>query len=208
MKKNIIILFLIFSSVFSFSQKKELYVNDDFEYISKVEFDKKHDHPLGYSLRLDLDSCYINVKVSRYKKGEIKKSLYDSIVKTFISDNQRNVYDFDVLLINYYPGDDSCSTSGYKTNFKEKYKKFYKKVDKLGKIKHLFVYKSDDGLEEFEGKIDWQPDINNVIENIFYPIDYPCGGYVIIDSEGNYISQRGEYCYEKPLIQTIKELID
>lgn len=204
MKITITILLICFCNFISFSQKKELYVNDDFEYISKTEFDKKSDQPLDYNLRFELDSTYLNVKVSRYKKGKIELKVLDSIKNEFYKNKNEEFSDNDIFLINYYPGNDKCSSDGYKSNFKSKYNQYRRRFDKIENLKQLFVYKSDDGLKVFGNKIDWQSDINNLIEKTFYPIPYPCGGYVIIDSKGNYISERGEYSYWKGLINEIK----
>ena len=204
MKINLTILLICLLHLFSFAQKKELYVNDDFEYISKDEFDKKSEQPHDYNLRFELDSAYINVKVSRYKKGKIELKVLDSIKEVFFKNKNVEFSDNDIFLINYYPGNDKCSSNGYKSNFKSKYNQFRKKFDKIENLRQLFIYKSNNGLERFGNKIDWQSDINNLIEMAFYPIHYPFVGYVLIDSKGNYISERGEYCYEKGLINEIK----
>lgn len=204
MKITITILLISLFHLLSFGQKKELYVNDDFEYISKTEFDKKSEQPLDYNLRFELDSTYLNVKVSRYKKGKIELKVLDSIKNVFFKNKNVEFGNNDIFLINYYPGNDKCSTGGYKSNFKSKYNQYRRKFDKIENLKQLFVYKSDDGLKGFGNKIDWQSDINSLIEKTFYPIPYPCGGYVIIDGKGNYISERGEYAYWKGLINEIK----
>ncbi|GGD03237.1 hypothetical protein [Hyunsoonleella pacifica] len=201
MKVTITVL-LIFYNLILFGQKKELYVNDDFEYISKTEFDKISKEPLDYKLRFELDSAYLNVKVSRYKKGKIELKILDSIKKIFYKNKKFN--DNEIFLINYYPGNDRCSTDGYKSSFKSYYSQYRRKFDKIENLKQLFVYKSNDGLKGFGNKINWQSDIDNLIEKTFYPIPYPCGGYVIIDSKGNYISERGEYGYWKGLLNEIK----
>jgi hypothetical protein len=202
MKITLTILLVCFFHLFSFAQKKELYVNDDFEYISKTEFDKKSEQPFDYNLRFELDSAYLNVKVARYKKGKIELKVLNSIKNTFYKNEEFS--DNEIFLINYYPGNDKCSSYGYKSNFKSKYNQYRTKFDKIENLKQLFVYKSDDGLKGFGNKIDWQSDINSLIEKTFYPIPYPCGGYLIIDSKGNYISERGEYCYSKILLDEIK----
>jgi len=204
MKKTILLISLF--HLLSYGQKKELYVNDDFEYISKTEFDKKSEQPLDYNLRFELDSAYLNVKVSRYKKGKIELNVLDSIKNVFFKNKNVEFSNNDIFLINYYPGNDKCSTEGYKSNFKLKYNQYRRKFDKIENLKQLFVYKSDDGLKGFGNKIDWQSDIYSLIEKTFYPISYPCGGYVIIDEKGNYISERGEYAYRKGLINEIKTL--
>ncbi|MGJ8550551.1 hypothetical protein [Winogradskyella wichelsiae] len=204
MKITITILIICFCNFISFGQKKELYVNDDFEYISKTDFDKKSEQPLDYNLRFELDSSYLNVKVTRYKKGKIELKVLDSIKSAFYKNKNEKFSDNEIFLINYYPGNNKCSTDGYKSNFKTKYNQYSRKFDKIENLNQLFIYKSDDGLQGFGNKIDWQPDINSLIEKTFYPIPYPCGGYVIIDSKGNFISQRGEYGYWKGLINEIK----
>lgn len=76
-------------------------------------------------------------------------------------------------------------------------------MDAIGKIKQLFIYKSEKGLKPYGTKIDWQPDIYNLIENLFLPIHYPNGGYVLIDKYGNYLIQRGEYCYSEAFINDL-----
>ncbi len=154
------------------------------------------------NLRFELDSAYLNVKVSRYKKGKIELKILDSIKKVFYKNKKFN--DNEIFLINYYPGNDRCSTDGYKSSFKSYYSQYRRKFDKIENLKQLFVYKSNDGLKGFGNKINWQSDIDNLIEKTFYPIPYPCGGYVIIDSKGNYISERGEYGYWKGLLNEIK----
>ncbi|MFT7898761.1 hypothetical protein VBY74_02140 [Tenacibaculum ascidiaceicola] len=201
MKITITVLIVSFLHLYSFGQKKELYVNDDLEYISKTEFDKKSEQPLDYNLRFELDSAYLNIKVSRYKKGKIELKVLDSIKNIFFKNEEFN--NNDIFLINYYPGNDKCSSNRYKSNFKSKYNQYRRKFKKIENLKQLFVYKSNEGLRGFGNKIKWQSDINNLVEYTFYPIPYPCGGYVILDNKGNYISERGEYCYWKGLINEI-----
>ncbi|WBX78366.1 hypothetical protein PG911_08910 [Tenacibaculum ovolyticum] len=205
MKTIITILLISYFHLFSFGQKKELYVNDDFEYISKTEFNKKSEQSLNYNLRFKLDSIYLNVKVLRSKKGKIKLKILDSIKNVFYVNKTEKFSDNDIFLINYYPGKGKCSSIGYKSNFKSKYNQFRKKFDKIENLKQLFIYKSKRGLKGFGNKIDWKSDINRLIEKTFYPIHYPCGGYVIIDSKGNYISKRGEYCYWEGMINKINK---
>ena len=93
-------------------------------------------------------------------------------------------------------------------NFKNQYGIYFNKIEKIKNVKQFFIYKTSDNLENFGSRINWLLDKNHLIENVFYPITYPCGGYVIIDSNGNYISQRGEYCYSPLFIEDIKEFIE
>ncbi|WP_188406633.1 hypothetical protein [Psychroflexus salis] len=199
------ILLIFLCNCILLGQKKELYINDNFEYISKPEFERKSDQALDYTLRFELDSTFLNVKVSRYKEGKVQLKVLDSIKTTFFKSKNEEFGENDILLINYYPGSDKCSTKAYKSNFKSKYNQYRRKFDKIDNLKQVFVYKSTQGLKGSGNEIDWKPDINNLIEKTFYPIPYPCGGYVIMNNKGSYISERGEYSYWNGLIREINK---
>jgi len=206
MKKFTFKIFFFLISTVLFSQEKEIYLNDNFTLITKAEFQKNSENELDYNLRFKTDTTFVNIKVQRIKKGKIPLKLLDSI-KNNLSKNSDQIIDSnDALFINYYPGNGPCSTKGYKNNFKNEYQRFYQKFEKMENLKQFSVYKSLIGLKEFGTKIKWIPDNKNLIEKNFYPIHYPCGGYLIINSDGTYLSQRGEYCYSKTLIEKLKLL--
>src|SRR6056297_1283085 len=111
---------------FSFSQEKEIYLDDDFRIISKEEFDKASGNPFDYNLRFESDTTFVNIKVKREKEGKIELSLLESI-KTYLSEiSGQEIASEDALFINYYPGDGPSNTESYKANFREKYRYFYK----------------------------------------------------------------------------------
>lgn len=198
---------ILFGLMFSclFSQEKEIYLNDDFAFISKAEFEQESDNEFDYTLRFESDTTFVNIKVQRVKKGKIDINTLNAI-KTMLSKNSKQQIDSnDVLLINYYPGDGPCSTKGYKNNFKNMYRRYYRKIEKLEDIKQFFVYRSSENIEAFGSKIVWLPDDNYIIEKVFHPIHYPCGGYIIINNDGTYLSQRGEYSYSKSFIKEVKD---
>ena len=62
-----IVFVLVFT--FSFSQEKEIYLDDDFRIISKEEFDKASGNPFDYNLRFESDTTFVNIKVKREKEG-------------------------------------------------------------------------------------------------------------------------------------------
>jgi len=189
---------------FSFSQEKEIYLDDDFRIISKEEFDKASSNPFDYNLRFESDTTFVNIKVKREKEGKIALSLLESI-KTYLSEiSGQEIASEDALFINYYPGDGPSNTESYKANFREKYRYFYKKIEKAENIKQFSVYRSLDGIRGYGKKMEWLPDEKNLIKDNFYPIPYPHGGYIIINSDGTYLAQRGEYCYSPLLIEQIE----
>jgi hypothetical protein len=204
MKKITYTISFFLISTILFSQKNEIYLNDSFTFITKEEFKKDSGNEFDYNLKFKSDTTFVNIKVQRVKKGKISLQLLDSI-KNNLSENSNQFIDSnDVLFINYYPGNGPCSTDGYKNNFKSQYGRFYRKFKRIENLKQFSVYKSSKGLEEFGSKIHWLSDNKNLIEKIFYPIHYPCGGYLIINIDGSYLSQRGEYCYSNTLIEEIK----
>lgn len=55
------------------------------------------------------------------------------------------------------------------------------------------MYKSFEGSERYGKKINWLSDEIGTIKETFFPLNYPCGSYVLIDKSGNYYVQKGEY---------------
>jgi len=204
MLKLSVIVLLILKSFFSYGQQEEIYLNDDFQFISKEEFNKKSSDPFGYNLRFQSDTTFVNIKVIREKEGRISSELLDSIKENLSSLSKQEITSKDVLLINYYPGDHPSTTNGYKINFKKMYGKYHRKIEKLKNVKQFSIYKSKENIREYGSKIEWLPDSKNLITSNFYPIHYPNGGYIIINNDGTYLCQRGEYCYSENLIQQIK----
>jgi len=71
-KKLILIIFIGIYCPIIIAQKKEVYLNDDLKYISKLEFNSTIENFKYYTLKYDTDSVIINVKVERITKGKIK----------------------------------------------------------------------------------------------------------------------------------------
>lgn len=191
MKKSfqILILLTITNISFVFAQKKEVYVNDNLEYISKKEYDgnKGGDY---MNLKFDADSVYLNISVKRIKKGKITPDQLTAIKANLSSDAMHFVKD-DIIVIDYYPGKDACNSSGDKEMTRKNYQEYLKKFKKNQNIKQFFVYKSPEGTAAY-GNINWIKDKNKLLETLFFAIHYPCNSTVIIDSNGNYYSHRGE----------------
>ena len=204
MRKKVTILIFLLLYIVSFAQSEEIYLNDDFELISKEEFLKETNYPSDYNLKFKSDTTYVNVKVKRHKEGKIPMDIFNSIKETLETSTRKKIDSNDVFFINYYPGNGPCSSNGYKDNFRIMYNSFYKKFAKIENIKQFSIYSSSKKPKRFGSKIQWTPDVNNLIKSTFFPIHYPCGGYVAIKNDGTYISQRGEYCYSEKLIREIK----
>jgi len=206
-KALIISIFCLFTSL-SYCQKKELYFNDDLESITKSEFYSKTSNEKDFLLKFESDSSFVNFIVLRKKSGQIKLSLLDSIKSFLGTKSQQKLNNEDILIVNYYPGNDPCSSPSYKISFKNKYLKYGRKIDKLKNVKQFFIYKSSDEINRFGKQIRWMHDDNQLIERTFFPIPSPCGGFIFLKNNGTYLVQRGEYCYSKIFIEEIITFLD
>lgn len=189
-KSNLfLILFITVSISFLSAQKKQVYVNDDLEYISKQEYDRNSGDDY-LNLKFDADSIYLNVSAKRIKKGKISNSQLNAL-KADLAISSAYFDKEDKIVIYYYPGQDACNSSGNKEMTRMNYQEYLKKLKKHQNIKQFFVYKSPEGTAAY-GNIDWIKDKNKLIETLFFPVHYPCNSTVIIDGYGNYYSRRGE----------------
>ena len=78
-----------------------------------------------------------------------------------------------------------------------KYKRFLKKLKKMKNVSQFFMYKSPVGTKKYGKQLNWIKDEFGTIEKIFLPLHYPCGSYVLLDSNGNYYVQKGEHDIDK-----------
>jgi hypothetical protein len=192
LKKYYILLFLVSIWSLSFGQKKEVYLNDDLNEISKEKFDSISEK-VSINLRYELDTLIVNVKVLHEKKGTLSKDELTNIKTTLSTISKRELPNNTTLVIDYYSGRDVCNVSSVNYFSTRIYSYYLRDLKKMDHINQFYVYKADKGLKQFGNKAKWHPDTNQLIETLFFPVDYYCQGYVIIDYEGNFFARRGEY---------------
>ena len=190
---NILTYLICLYSIVSFGQKKEIYANDDLIEITKSEFNKEKDLHKSYNMRFVLDTLIVNVKVQRVKKGKVSKIKLDSVRNELSTVSDQNIPKNNILIINYYHGLDGCNSTGDKSYVRGKYKGYLRKLKKLKNVNQFFIYKSPEGTVGYGKQLNWIKDKSGIIEKTFLPIHYPCGSYVIIDENGNFYIQKGEY---------------
>jgi hypothetical protein len=80
-------------------------------------------------------------------------------------------------------------------------------MNKIVRISHFWVINPNvKNLYYYHGnKINWIKDTNNYIQKNLLFFEGLNGGYIILDSAGNYYLQRGEYS-KKDVLNKLKEL--
>lgn len=192
------ILFLLLIPISLFSQKKEYFYDYNWNQISKKDY---NDRSLYKALRIkiDKDSVILNKLEHGLEPGILH---LDSLAKlrTYLKKiTKRNLSKDHMVVINYYPGTDPCNSGGSRTKaeYRFHYKRYLKKLKKLGKIDQFFIYKSNDGLDRFTSDYAvWFEDSNGKIENTFFRFHYPCYSFVIINSDGKYFVRKSEYAID------------
>lgn len=204
MKFNLLTLLIVLFSISTFGQKREIYLNDDFLEITQLEFNKADNDYIYYDMRFESDSLITNVKVRRVRKGKISLTKLDSIRNELSILSNLNIQKENLIIINYYHGLDDCNNISDYSNVKQKYRKFQKKILKNEKVSSFFIFKSPEGIINYGKQLKWYKDQSGIIEKTFFPIPYPCGSYVLIDENGNFYVQKGEYNIEE-IIYLIKD---
>ena len=202
MKFKIAFVLLVFSGVWVFAQKKEMYVNDNLEEISLEEFNKKETYRT-YHLEVEIDSMIIHAKVIAQKKGKLSKSLLDTVRSELSSISGKTIPDNHLIVINYYHGKDRCNSSADSYG-RKRMNGYNRRIQRVKNVSQFFMYKSPEGLEKYGKKLTWIKDKYDTIRRLFLRLPYPCGSFVLIDSYGDFYASRGEYNLDT-IIELIKD---
>lgn len=99
-----------------------------------------------------------------------------------------------LIMIVFYPGKDSCNDLGRKSTWNLLEENFQKEVNKTGIITQYWLYKSIENLHNYHrNHIEWMLDKDQFVEHLFFKVHYPCASSVIIDQEGNFVANLGEF---------------
>ncbi len=144
---------------------------------------------------LDIPGDSVNHKklTLREKRGKISnRALLESLLEKEI---KQELDSTKPLVIVYYPGKDPCNSSGSAT--KESTKIWFGQledgINQVAQTKPIYIYKNNDGLEKDDGVLTWHKDPDGTVEKLFFEHHYPCGSFVVISKDGNYISYFGEF---------------
>lgn len=170
---------------------KTKYFDENNVEISKSKFDRIR----STNKLLDIPGDSTNHKklILREKRGEINERR--SLELLLENAANREIDSKKPIVIIYYPGKDSCNSSG--TTNKEWIQSWYRQLEdglnQVAEIKPLYIYKDNDGLRKYDGILDWNKDPEGTVERLFFEHHYPCISFVVISKDGNYISYFGEF---------------
>ncbi|WP_418512162.1 hypothetical protein [Corallibacter sp.] len=194
--KKILLTFIIGILIYSCSatktgKEKTRYFDENNVEISKSKFNRIR----STNKLLDIPGDSVNHKklTLREKRGKIndRKSLELLLEKA----TDRELDSDKPIVIIYYPGKDLCNSSG--TTNTEWIKSWYGQLEdglnQVAQVKPLYIFKDNDGLEKYNGILNWKKDPEKTIERLFFEYHYPCSSFVVISKNGDYISYFGEF---------------
>ena len=111
------------------------------------------------------------------------------------------------LVIRYYPGKDEYSSGGDATaaDIKRYHKTYLRKLHATAPVQHLAIYDDPEGIDRFRPGMDWYPDVQHRVRNLFFPERYPGFSAVIIAPDGSYSAIYGEHSHQRVLSE-LKQL--
>lgn len=198
MKKLLTAIILLTLSQILFSQKKEVYINDNLQEISKDEYNTR-----GKNYRfqnVETDSILYKVRVEHKGSGKLIISDFNNL-KTFLNIPESNTKN---IAIHYYQGLDRCNQHSDTNQYVINDIKTYKRKFKNSGVNLYFVYRETNGLKNRLKKTNWIDDTSGTIENLFFRMKYPCDSAIIIFPDGSFKIFRGEHIWEE-VLNTAKE---
>ncbi|MCI3936784.1 hypothetical protein MQX03_06210 [Chryseobacterium aahli] len=191
MKKLLTAIILLTLNQILFSQKKEVYINDNLQIISKEDYKKRGEN---YRFQnIETDSVLYKVRVEHEGHGKLATVDLNNLKKHLnISDvNNKNI------VIHYYQGLDRCNQHSDTNQLVINDIKTYVRKFKKSNLNLYSVYKETKGLKNRLNKTSWIDDRSGAIEKLFFKMHYPCDSAIVIFPDGNYTIFRGEYIWQK-----------
>ena len=208
MKKIFIIIFLLVSS-FSFSQElKNKYLDINNNEITKRQFRKQKDYKVNYPIFVQYDSLKIGMLVRRKNIGKLDKIELNQLKQYLSKLSNEKINSDKVIVLNYLSSTPITPYFGEKSHWTIFKQDYLKDLNKIPNIQQIWVNNPDNqNLEYFHNdRIKWIEDSNRIIEKLFFPFEFEFGSFVVINSNGNYISYYAEYG-KKEVIDFTKECL-
>jgi len=195
MKRPLLILFVVilFSacSTSKFNKDGIRYFDENNEEVTKSKFKRVYARKSLFIIPGDsINQVRLTVRENHGRLD--KRAALESILEKQID---REIDADKPMLVIYYPGKDKCNSTGSATKETRRiwYNELEEKLYKIAQIKPIYIYKSNNGLEKYDGILTYHKDPNRIIERLFFQYHYPCSSFVVISKNGDYISYYGEF---------------
>lgn len=203
MPKFFLFIFLCCSSTLFAQRKRAYYFDENNQPISARQYrlyEEDTEEILDYMyLDFETDTGRVFVQVRRALHGDLHPDSLRLIRQDLEEAARVNIDSTHILVLNYYPGQDECNSSGTKDRrwIKTFHRAYLKKLYSLAPLDQFSVYSDTSGLDLYKGIIEWYPDLNGRLKNTFFKLHYPCASMVVIHPNGNYHAYLGEYSLEQ-----------
>ncbi|MEM5540015.1 hypothetical protein [Olleya sp. AS48] len=208
--KTVLLLLSILVTSYSLAQDKNThyYTFNLKKEITKDEFQKIYSNYDTYQNVVEIrknDTSIIKMLHPRKQFDVLDPIVLDSL-KGYLNylTNKKNVFK-DYIVINYFSGNEPYEAFNSDTKSYVVDKGYVKKINKLLKCNQFSIYKEKKDIKYFEDKKLWIKDDLGVIKNLFFYYQIPYGSFVIIKSDGTFISLHGEH--NKDMVYEIAEEI-
>lgn len=144
-------------------------------------------------LDIQIDSLNQKKLVERTETGKVENI---EVYLSLISNRSSKKLDYSrPIVIIYYPGKDKCNSHAYPTkkSLKSWYLTLENGIQDQNANAPIYLYKENEGLDRYEGIIEWYKDPNGMTEKLFFNYHYLCSSFVVISPNGKYISYFGEF---------------
>ncbi|MDC7996482.1 hypothetical protein [Gilvibacter sediminis] len=189
-------LLLILTTSAGLFAQTEVYVNEWRETITKEEFDKEETESYFY-LDYDSEELIVHVKAKRVLKDRLDSRTHQLLRKSLYERSGKELDRKTYLVIVYSPGMDKCLRTGNRSSIRASHRRLNAEIENLEATDIFYVYNKPEANNTYGKNINWIQDDPKTIQELFFPIHFPCGSFVLIDKKGNYYAFRGEYAVDQ-----------
>ena len=208
--KSFFILIFLLTNYFSYSQKTEIrYFNTDKEEVTKKQFYRQKNYRVNHELFFKTDSLIIGMLVKRKNQGKLEKTELNQLRQHLSLLSGEQVDSSNTIVINYLSSTLKLPYLGEKSRWVIFVPDYLNNLNKIPNVQQFWVNNPDNqNLEYFHNdRINWIEDSFRIIENLFFPYEFELGSFVVINSDGYYISYFAEYGIEE-VIKITNECIN
>lgn len=204
MRRIAAVLFFLFaftaSNAIHAQRSKKVFLNQDNEVILRGKYKKLLVKANGKLLDIcitDTDTLKVRKLFWREHQGKLHTIALSQLKEYLMETSGKNIPDADYIVVNYYPGKDSCNAPFFeKTELKSYLSSLQAYEEAILSLKNVsrFYFTNRQKPNPFEKtEITVYPDGSNIFKNMFFPYAFPCGSFVVIHPDGRYIKYYGEY---------------